>query len=294
LSPKTSKIRRAALGKGLGALIPGAGVERGGSKQNREFFLCPIERIYPQPDQPRQHFDKDELQGLVDSICEQGIIQPAVVRRRDGTDGYEIIAGERRWRAAQLAGLKEIPIVVKDVSPAEAFEMALVENIQREDLNPIEEAEALRRLIDEHNYTQAEVASRIGRNRSTVANSLRLLGLPLEVRKMVVRGDLSEGHARALLQAPEKNITTLARKVVAGSLTVRETERRARSKATPQGNKKAVPAENKSSETKQLVDKLCRTLGARVNILDKKGKGKIEISYTSYEELDGILDRILR
>jgi ParB family chromosome partitioning protein len=229
----------------------------------------------------------------VESIREQGVIQPPLVRRRSEGDGFELIAGERRWRAAQLAGLKELPVVIKEASPIEAFEMALVENIQREDLNPIEEAEAIKRLIDEHGFTQEEVASRIGRQRVTVTNCLRLLGLPDEVRRMVVEGALTEGHARAILQASgEAKMIALARVVKAKDLSVRETERRARAesrtaKASPKGASQSV-------EVKALIERLQRSLGARVDIKDKKGKGKIEIAYTSYDELDAILNRILR
>lgn len=290
MNDKTNKGRR-ALGKGLGALIPGAGAAAPASA-NREYFLCPVERICPQPGQPRKYFDDEELAGLVESIKEQGIIQPVLVRRRNQGDGYELIAGERRWRAAQLAGLKELPVVVKEAGATAAFEMALVENIQRQDLNPIEEAEAIKRLIDEHGYTQDEVATRIGRNRVTVTNCLRLLGLPPEVRTMVIEGELSEGHARALLQSPSpQKMIALARTVKAQKLSVRDTERRARAQAATKSD--APPAE-KSPEIKSLIEKLQRALGARVDIRDNKGKGRLEITYTSYDELDGILNRIFR
>ena len=284
---------RKALGKGLGALIPGAGSSVPSAPANRSYMLCPIERIFPQAGQPRQYFNEEQLAGLVESIKEQGVIQPAIVRRREKGEGYEIIAGERRWRAAQLAGLKELPVVVKDVDPLEAFEMALVENIQREDLNPIEEAEAIKRLIDEHGYTQEEVASRIGRQRVTVTNCLRLLGLPDVVRTMVIEGALTEGHARALLQASSHTkMIALARMVVAKGMSVRETERRARAESQPK--KDGKESNQKSPEVISLIEKLQRSLGARVDIKDTKGKGRIEITYTSYDELDGILDRIFR
>jgi ParB family transcriptional regulator, chromosome partitioning protein len=290
LNDKLNKGRR-ALGKGLGALIPGAGTPASVSA-NREYFMCPVERVHPQPGQPRKYFDDEELTSLVESVKEQGIIQPVLVRRRDQGDGYELIAGERRWRAAQLAGFKELPVVVKEADPTAAFEMALVENIQRQDLNPIEEAEAIRRLIDEHGYTQDEAATRIGRNRVTVTNCLRLLGLPPEIRAMVIEGELSEGHARALLQPPSpQKMIALARVVKAQKLSVRDTERRARAQAVAKSD--APPAE-KSPEVKALIEKLQRTLGARVDIRDNKGKGRLEITYTSYDELDGILNRIFR
>jgi ParB family chromosome partitioning protein len=231
---------------------------------------------------------------LVESIKEQGVIQPPLVRRREGGEGFELIAGERRWRAAQLAGLKELPVVVKEASPLEAFEMALVENIQREDLNPIEEAEAIKRLLDEHGLTQEQLASRIGRQRVTVTNSLRLLGLPEEVRQMVIDGSLTEGHARAILQAPTPaKMKGLATAVKEKQLSVRETERRARAAAEGRSAKRHKGI-GKSADVVALIEKMQRILGARVDIKDKKGKGKIEISYTSYDELDTILERIFR
>ena len=289
-----NKKGRRALGKGLGALIPGAGNKSSGA--GRDYMLCPVERIHPQPGQPRQLIDEEALEGLVDSIREQGVIQPLVVRRRPRGDGYELIAGERRWRAAQLAGLKELPIFVKEASSIEAFEMALVENIQREDLNPLEEAEAFKRLIDEHGYSQTELATRVGRDRSTVANSLRLLGLPPEVRALVNEGTLTEGHARAILQAgAKKKMTALARLAADQSLSVRETERRARALAGGgKGGGKKAPSKRQSANVAALVDRLQRALGAKVKIIDRKGKGRLEISYTSYAELDRILEKILR
>ncbi|MCP4603969.1 MAG: ParB/RepB/Spo0J family partition protein [Proteobacteria bacterium] len=294
MSTNRSGKERRALGKGLGALIPGAGVAVS-SAANRDYFICPIERIHPQPDQPRQTIGKDRLRGLVDSIREQGIIQPIVVRRRDPEDGFELIAGERRWQAAQLAGLKELPVFVKEATSAEAFEMALVENIQREDLNPMEEAEALRRLIEEHGYTQAEVAARIGRDRSTVANSLRLLGLPPEVRSMVIDGSLTEGHARAILQASGKTrMTALARSAVTRGFSVREIERRARTQSVKRKTDKDAQNDTGNADLRSLVERLQRALGTRVKVIDHKGSGRLEINYKSYEELDTILSKILR
>jgi len=286
---------RRALGKGLEALIPGAGSAARPAIAPREYFQCPVDRIQPDPDQPRRKFDPAALNELVESIRGQGVIQPLIVRRL--RDGYVLIAGERRWRAAQLAGLKEVPVVIKDATDKEAFEMALVENLQREDLNPIEEAEAYKRLIEEHGYTQVEVAERIGRDRSTVSNSLRLLGLPTEVRGMVLDGELTEGHARALLQAGSAQaITSLAKKVAARGLSVREAERAARTVSSgASGKGKAVPAKpEKSAQVRTLTERLQRALGAKVVIADRRGKGRLEIHYTSYEELDAILDKILR
>jgi ParB family chromosome partitioning protein len=293
VSNQTGKGRR-ALGRGLGALIPGAG-SGPGAAANRDYFTCPIEQIHPQPYQPRQRITPEGLKGLIESIREQGLIQPLIVRKREAGDGFELIAGERRWRAAQLAGLKELPVFVKEATPAEAFEMALVENIQREDLNPMEEAEAFRRLIEEYGYTQAQVATRVGRDRSTIANILRLLGLPPEVRTMLIDGSLTEGHARAILQADDQSkMTALARMAISKKLSVREIERRARSQS--EKKKAAGPRGGKanSPETELLIKRLRLALGARVNLADRKGKGHIEINYTSYAELDRILNMILR
>ncbi|HUT79030.1 MAG TPA: ParB/RepB/Spo0J family partition protein [Polyangia bacterium] len=284
---------RQALGKGLGALIPGAGA--GPANAPREFFHCAVDRIRPQPGQARRRFDKEALEALVETIREVGMIQPLVVRRTG--DGYELIAGERRWRAAQLAGLAEVPVVIKDVTDSEAFVMGLIENLHREDLNPIEEAEGYSRLIEEHGLSQADISAKLGRDRSTVSNSLRLLKLPEEVRALVIDGDLSEGHARALLQAPSPaSMIALARKVVALGWSVRVAEREARGAAGGAGKAGAgrgkKPAE--SAQVRSLSERLERALGARVRIDDRKGHGTLRISYTSYEELDGILDRILR
>jgi ParB family chromosome partitioning protein len=290
LTARTKKGRR-ALGKGLGALIPGAGKR---STAGRDYFMCPVDRISQQEDQPRKRYDKRALQQLVQSIKEKGVIQPLVVRRA-GED-YELIAGERRWRAAQLAGLREVPVVIKDATDLEAFEIALVENIQREDLNPLEEAAAFQHLIDERGYTQSEVAAKIACNRTTVTNRLRLLGLPEEVKQLVVDGKLSEGHARALLQAGSSQaLVALARKVVTSGMSVRQTENRARQLSQSGTRTRVKQIKRKlSPQVRSLVDKLQRVLGARVRLIDKKGKGKLEISYTSYKELDSILDRILK
>jgi ParB family chromosome partitioning protein len=285
---------RQALGKGLGALIPGAGATPASAP--REYFRCAVDRIRPQPGQARRHFDKEALEALVETIREYGVLQPLVVRRT--ADGYELIAGERRWRAAQLAGLAEVPVVIKDVTDAEAFVMGLIENLHREDLNPIEEAEGYARLIEDHGLSQADLSVRLGRDRSTISNSLRLLKLPDAVRTMVIEGALSEGHARALLQAPTPaSMIALARKVVALGWSVRVIEREARQIAgqgggAKPGNRAGKPAA--SAQVRSLSERLERALGARVRIDDRKGRGELRITYTSYEELDGILDRILR
>ena len=284
------------LGRGLDALLParrepaplsGNGADKG------NVFTCPIEKIFPQKGQPRQHIDKDRLEELAQSIREHGLIEPLVVRRRG--DEFEIVAGERRWRAAQRAGLREVLVVVRDASPKEAFELALIENIQREDLNAIEFAEALSRLIDEHGYTQETIADRVGKDRSTVANALRLLKLPEKVRRMVVTGDLSEGHARALLGAPnESSLSSLADRVAKGRLSVRETEALVRgSKKGGDGGAGASPGRSKSAAIRDLESRLAKKLGTKCEVRDRDGKGEVVVSYSSLDELDRLLELLL-
>jgi ParB family chromosome partitioning protein len=295
----TATEKRRALGRGLDALLPEATTVMGGSKE--QVFTCPIERIVPQKGQPRQHFDDTRLEELAQSIREHGVLEPLIVRRAAGDvtatagmDKYEIIAGERRWRAAQKAGLHELLVVVKDVTPKDTFELAIIENIQREDLNPLELAEALDRLIREHSYTQEVLASRIGKDRTTIANSLRLLKLPAGVRHMVIEGALSEGHARALLGAGSAEaIEKLAERVARGGLSVRETERLVRT-AKPGASRDKDGPVKKSPSVRDLEERLARHLGTRVEIADDSGKGAIAIRYGSLDELDRILDMIFK
>ncbi len=282
------------LGRGLDVLMPTRKEPVASSGQtygSGNVFECPIEKIVPQKGQPRQHFDKDKLEELAQSIREHGLLEPLVVRRRGDT--FELVAGERRWRAAQRAGLREVMVVVRDVSTKDAFELALIENIQREDLNAVEFAEALQRLVDEHSYTQETLADRMGKDRSTIANALRLLKLPEKVRKLVVTGELSEGHARALLGAPdEKSLSTLAEKVATGRLSVRQTEALVR--AAKAGSGGAPPAaKGKSASTRDLETRLARKLGTKCDVRDKDGKGEIAIAYSSLDELDRLLEIIL-
>lgn len=294
----TTPEKRRALGRGLDALLPATpAASASTSEAARTAFLCPIEKIFPQKGQPRQFFEDGPLQELAQSIREHGLIEPLVVRRAPGQqDRFEIIAGERRWRASQLAGLHDVLVVVKDVSPTQAFELALIENLQREDLNPIEIAEALDRLVREHGHTQEQLATRLGKDRATIANSLRLLKLPQRVRHMVIEGKLSEGHARALLGAPESAaIENLAEKVTRGGLSVRATEalvRTSRAKAGASGGGKKGP-EPKSASVRDLEARLMRHLGARVEIRDDKGKGEVAIAYGSLDDLDRLLTLLL-
>lgn len=290
----TSPPKRRALGRGLSALLPDSPAEPQTGRASRAYAQIAIEEIYPSPDQPRRRFADDEIAALAQSIRTYGVIQPVVVRaRRQG--GYLLIAGERRWRAAQRAGLDRLPAAIQEVSPQDAFERALVENIQRADLNAIEEAEALRRLVDEHGLSQEKIAERIGKDRSTVANTLRLLKLPASVRGLVEEGKLSMGHARALL-ALEKaaDIETLTRAAMARGLSVRATEALVREKIA--GVTKAKkPAPKKSAAVRDLETRITQSLGSPVSVTeDRRGQGgSIEIRYANLDDLDRLLERLL-
>ena len=290
------KTQRRALGRGLDALLP-APPPPAGAGPERQAFICPVEKIVPQAGQPRQYFDEQELTELADSIKEHGLIEPVIVRRLgQGTDKFELIAGERRWRASQRAGLKEILVVVKDVSPKEAFELALVENVQRADLNPIEIAEAFDRLIKEYSYTQQTLAERVGKDRATVANALRLLKLPPRIRTMVIGRELSEGHARALLGAPsDKAMADIAEKTVRGKLPVRKVEQLVRAARTKDEGAPAADeskAKASSPAIRDLEARLMRRLGTKVEVRDHNGKGELAIAYASLDELDRVLSLI--
>ncbi len=275
--------KRSALGKGIGALLNSA-INEGG----RKYFLCPIEELCPHSKQPRKTFNNDRMAELVASIKEKGIIQPLVVRRKE--DHYQIIAGERRWRAAQKAGLHEVPVVIQDVSEDWAFEMALIENIQREDLNPIEEADAYRNLMRGFDLSQEEVARRVGKDRSTIANALRLLRLPDRIREDVICGKLSMGHARALLSLDkEEDIFKACEQVVQRKLSVRETEALVKKIKSGEVNTRKAKKE-KDTEIIYLAGELKRALGTQVKIIPKKRGGKIEISYFSTQDLDRLLE----
>jgi len=276
--------KRPALGKGIGALLSSATQEGG-----RKYFLCPLEDLRPNGNQPRKTFNDGKMAELVASIREKGVIQPLVVRRVE--DSYQIIAGERRWRAAQKAGLHEVPVVIQDVSEDWAMEVALIENIQREDLNPIEEAEAYRNLMEGFDLSQEEVSRRVGKDRSSVANSLRLLRLPESIREDVIGARLSMGHARSLLSLEEEGDMAEARdQVVQKKLSVRETEA-----LVKKIKKFGVGPKNKSKpalgpELLHLAGELKRALGTQVKILPRGKGGKIEISYFSAQDLDRLLE----
>ncbi len=288
----TNKPQR-GLGRGLDALLPAA--PSTSNYGDKSVFTCGVEKIVPQKGQPRRHFEPQALAELAQSIKEHGLIEPIVVRRV-GTGGtFEIIAGERRWRASQKAGLKEILVVVKDVSPAAAFELALVENVQRADLGAIELAEAYDRLLREHDYTQESLATRLGKDRSTISNTLRLLKLPPRVRDKVVSGELSEGHARALLGAADANaIADLAEKVLRGKLSVRQTEALVRAKGpnAKAGSASANGATAKSPAIRDLETRLTRALGTKVEVRDVGNKGELAVAYADLDALDRIVERL--
>ena len=248
----------------------------------------PLDIISPGPFQPRSIFDTDRLEELAESIRHQGVIQPVVVRTR-GDNNYELIAGERRWRAAQIAGIKKIPAIIRDVPDEIAIAMALVENIQREDLNPIEEATALRRLVDEFQMTHQEAGDAVGRSRSAVSNLLRLLELSKEVRELVDARHLEMGHARALLTLEPSLQAQAAREVVSKQLSVRETEKLVRRLKNPPVRK----IQELDPDTLRLQDQLSEMLCARVKLShNAQGKGKMVVSFNSADELEGILEQM--
>jgi len=283
---ESKALKRPALGRGLGALIPG-----GSPSERKGVMNLGIEEIRPDRSQPRRHFDEAHIEELAESIRSKGVLLPLIVRR--DSEGYVLVAGERRWRAAQKAGLRELPVMVREVTGKEAFEIALIVNIQREDLNPIEEAGAYRRLIEEHGLTQEELAARVGKDRSTVANALRLLRLPEPIQRAVVSGELSMGHARALLAIhDEGDLRKAAEKVIAEALSVRAVEslvQRLKSKRQPQRRRDG----HGGAQLRHLVEKLQRKLSVKVQLKDKGGSGTLEIRYGSLAELDRVLAAIL-
>ncbi len=275
-------MSRTGLGKGLSALIPGAGQEFGG-----EIHELGIAEISPNPHQPRTAMDAEHIAELADSIRKVGVLQPIIVRQQGA--GYQIIAGERRWRAAQAAGLERVPVRVMATTETEALALALIENLQRQDLNPIEEARGYRRLIDEYGMTQAELADRVSKSRSAVTNTLRLLDLPEDIQELTYDGRISAGHARAILAVPDDDRRhTLARKCVDEGLSVREAESLAKLLAAGAQIRSARPVTPKSY--KIVARKLRRMLGTNVRVRQTAKKGKIEIDFVD----EGDLERIVR
>jgi ParB family chromosome partitioning protein len=287
-----AKIRR-GLGRGLDALFQDNAIS--GSEEKNAVLSLRIGQVEPNPDQPRKTFDQESLQELADSIAVHGVIQPLLVQQLDNGQ-YGIIAGERRWRAARMAGLTEVPAILREYTRQAAMEVAMVENLQREDLSPIEEAQGYQLLMDAHELTQEEVARKVGKARSTVTNSLRLLSLPASVQIALEEGQLSPGHARALLSLGEgTHMEQMAEAVVRRGLSVRETEaavrkaKQTRSRTGPGGKAPQKPAMVDFSQYERRMESW---LGQKVRIVHGKRKGKIEIEYSGNEAFDALLDKL--
>lgn len=277
------------LGKGLGALLGDFAEE---PAENSAYQLLPIYKVEPNPDQPRQDFDEAELQALADSISVHGVIQPLTVRQLP-SGYYQIIAGERRWRAARLANISEVPVVVMEADDRKAMELALIENLQRQDLNPIEEALGYQVLMEQYGLTQEEAATRVGKSRPAVANSLRLLGLCTEVLEKVKKGELSAGHARAILTLKtEKKQLEAAQKIIALALSVRQAETLCKNmNKEPQPEKKTVFAVDYVAECEKNLSK---HLGRGVKIVNGKRKGRFELEFYGQEDLQHLLEILMR
>ncbi len=280
------------LGRGLAALIGDMAVNDGQEQtQSDGLKYLAIEKIIANRANPRRNFADDQLDELAASIAEKGVMQPLLVRpNADDSTSYELIAGERRWRASQRAGLSEVPVIIKEVDDSEALELAIIENVQRADLNSIEESMGYEQLIEQFNYTQSDLAKVIGKSRSHVANTLRLMKLPEDVRDMLSAGELTAGHARALITA--KNPSSLAKKIIAQGLSVRQAE--VLSQELIGGSAKVKkPVKQKNTDIVALEKRLSDALGFSVGIEDSGNKGRISISYKSLEQLDDIIARLL-
>ncbi len=283
-------MNRKALGRGLGALLSSDRTIDFGSEPSE----VDVDSIVPGPMQPRTHFDDASLESLAESIRSHGIVQPLLVRRRE--NGYELIAGERRWRAAKLAGLSRVPVVVKEVPDESLLEIALIENIQRENLNPIEEAQAYKKLIETVGLTQESLASRVGRDRSYITNYLRLLRLPEDLQQLVKDGRLSTGHARTLLAVSDPDLQRrLARQIIDGGLSVRATEQLVHNATEEKPAKTHTVPHAVDPNIRAAETKLRRTLGTQVKIiqLSGDGRGKVEISFFNNQDLDRIYNLLM-
>lgn len=284
--------KRRNLGRGLDALLGEESQDYASLDRVRATKTVPVEFIKPSSVQPRRKFDEEEMQALTKSVKEKGILQPILVRRNpENPSYYELIAGERRWRAAQAAQLHDIPVIVKDLSDQESLEIALVENLQRQDLSPLEEAEGFRRLMEEFSHTQEKLAETVGRSRSQVANMLRLLNLPDTVKDMLDAGQLTAGHGRALLNATDP--LGLARQVVAKGLNVRQTEALVRDPGKAKAPRKPRTAAGlKTADTLALENELAALLGLKVEIVERGNAGQLIINYQTLEQLDDVLQRL--
>lgn len=280
--------KQRGLGRGLGALID----DFSASESTQTVTSLPLQKVEPNPNQPRHRFDEEELQALADSISEHGILQPLAVRKMEG-GFYQIIAGERRWRAARLAGLQEVPVVVVEADDKTVMELALIENLQRQDLNPMEEAEGYRVLTEEYGLTQEEAAARVGKSRPAVANALRLLALPDEVRELVEKGELSAGHARAILSLPTKaKQKTAAQRILALRLSVRQAE--AMCKRLAAEEKKPEPPKHTDVDYVAECEKaLSRRLDRKVRIVNGKRKGHFELEFYGEDDLQRLYEILL-
>lgn len=278
--------KQSGLGKGLNSLLLENNVDNLASSST-----LPINEIIPNKEQPRKTFDEEALQELADSIRQHGVLQPLLVRPMT-TGGYQLVAGERRWRASRLAELKEVPVIIKELSDTEAMEIAIIENLQREDLNPIEEAEGLQALIDKCDYTQEQVAVSVGKSRPAIANALRLLRLPVEVREMTKNGDISAGHARALLAFDNQAIMLeVANNIVSNKLTVRDVEKLAKRPATSEQKPKA---KRRDSFYDEVELSLTEALGRRVKVYNGRSKGTLEIEFYSIDDLKEIANSLAK
>lgn len=282
--------KKRGLGRGLGALIPSdhnASVEEGGVK------VVPVTAVSPNPHQPRSQMDEQKLQELANSIQEHGLIQPLIVTQADG--GYILIAGERRWRACQLAGLDEVPVVVKEATPQEMLELAIIENVQRADLNPLEEAYAYQQLAEDFGFTHEQISQRMGKGRSTITNLIRLLELPENIQQAVADGRISGAHGRALLPLPNATMqTNVMNDVIKFNLSVRQVEARVTTLLSAQKPKAKKPRPGLPVELEALQTQFQDTLGTKVNIESSgKGKGRVIIHYYSDEELQAVYDAII-
>ncbi len=289
----SDETKRRNLGRGLSALLGEDPIPAETAAENRGPTVLPVSSLTPSPFQPRQVFDEAAIDDLAASIRERGVLQPLLVRRAAGmNDIYEIIAGERRWRAAQRAQLHEVPVVVREMGDQEVLEVALVENLQRQDLNALEEAEGYRRLQEEFHHTQEDLAKAVGKSRSHVANTMRLLALPDEVKQMMEMGSLSAGHARALLGLD--NAVALAREIAEKGLNVRQAERLAKSGHKPKSPREAAAPSGKDADCRALEHDLTETLGLKVSIDSQGSGGKLSIEYKTLEQLDDLLQRLGR
>ncbi len=282
-------MQNKALGRGLASLIPTSEIKN----EPSPYFLCPLDEIVPNRDQPRKLFDKSALDELAASIREQGLIQPLIVRKLEGGQ-YELIAGERRFRASRLAGLEKVPVVVLESSVDKNLELALIENIQRQDLNPIEEALAYKQLMEKYPYTQEDVAQRVGKDRSSVANTLRLLNLPEEIRGDIIEGNLSMGHARSLLGIEDIELQkSMAKRVVQEGLSVREIEDWVKKLKEGIQVERVIKTKVADPQLSFIENEMTKILGTRVKIKPDGKKGKVVIDYYSQEDLDRIFNAII-